>query len=368
MKTRKIIQLILDVIILIAVVLGLSWAIFIFHVDFKIFASLFSFLISICVFITVFIDFILNIRFFIKGKANKSNIMQLFKFICAVGAFSSFLTTVCYLQYYNLDLKDPGFLIVNITLNYIVPILVAANYIFLEVDNKHKFRLTFLGPTLLFIYALYTLPLVNFNIISDPYGFLSFNNNKWYISLIYVLCFIVAAFALSILFYGLNHLFYLVYGNGNEQTETINNVDLEGKTLIIKKEKDIVSDNYQASENENESSIDNKDGSNSINSNLETEEVNKEEEKDSLKIDTNDNDEENIPPTEENSIQDNRGKIYHVSYRKEDKKWAVKFEKGKRALKLFKTQNEAIDFAKEMAKKQDGSYRVHSLKGKIRKG
>lgn len=361
MKTRKIIQLILDAIILIALILGLSWAIFIFHVDFKIFASLFSFLISICVFITIFIDFVLNIRFFIKGKANKSTVMQLFKFICAVGAFSSFLTTVCYLQYYNLDLKDPGFLLVNITLNYIVPILVTANYIFLEVDNKHRFRLTFLGPTFLFVYALYMLPLVNFNIISDPYGFLSFNNNKWYISLIYVLCFIVAAFALSILFYGLNHLFYLVYGNGNEQTDSVKDVDLEGKTLIIKKEKDIVSDNYQVSDNENESAIDNKNNSDSANSKLETEEVNQEKEKDSLNSDINIKD-------EETAIKDNRGKIYHISYRKEDKKWAVKFEKGKRALKLFKTQNEAIDFAKEMAKKQDGSYRVHSLKGKIRKG
>lgn len=361
MKTRKIIQLILDAIILIALILGLSWAIFIFHVDFKIFASLFSFLISICVFITVFIDFVLNIRFFIKGKANKSTVMQLLKFICAVGAFSSFLTTVCYLQYYNLDLKDPGFLIVNITLNYIVPILISANYIFLEVDNKHRFRLTFLGPTFLFVYALYMLPLVNFNIISDPYGFLSFNDNKWYISLIYVLCFIVAAFALSILFYGLNHLFYLVYGNGNEQTDSVKDVDLEGKTLIIKKEKDIVSDNYQVSDNENESAIDNKNNSDSANSKLETEEVDQEKEKDSLNSDTNIKD-------EETAIKDNRGKIYHISYRKEDKKWAVKFEKGKRALKLFKTQNEAIDFAKEMAKKQDGSYRVHSLKGKIRKG
>ena len=33
----------------------------------------------------------------------------------------------------------------------------------------------------------------------------------------------------------------------------------------------------------------------------------------------------------------------------------------------FKTQAEAINYVKELIKTQDASYRVHSLKGKIRK-
>ena len=36
--------------------------------------------------------------------------------------------------------------------------------------------------------------------------------------------------------------------------------------------------------------------------------------------------------------------VYHVSKRKEDGMWQVKFANGERALKLFKTQAEAIEF------------------------
>ena len=60
-------------------------------------------------------------------------------------------------------------------------------------------------------------------------------------------------------------------------------------------------------------------------------------------------------------------RIYHMSKRREDNMWQVKFASGKRAIKLFSTQAEAIVFAKKLAKSQDGSIRVHSLKGKIRK-
>ncbi len=60
-------------------------------------------------------------------------------------------------------------------------------------------------------------------------------------------------------------------------------------------------------------------------------------------------------------------KVYHVSKRKEDGKWQVKFANGEKALKLFDTQAEAIAFAKEKAKNQDGSISIHKADGKIRK-
>ena len=42
-------------------------------------------------------------------------------------------------------------------------------------------------------------------------------------------------------------------------------------------------------------------------------------------------------------------------------------ENGQKAIKLFNTQAEAIVFAKKLAKSQEGSIRVHSVKGRIRK-
>lgn len=59
-------------------------------------------------------------------------------------------------------------------------------------------------------------------------------------------------------------------------------------------------------------------------------------------------------------------KVYHISLRK-DGLWQVKLGKGSRALKLFKTQAEAIVFAKEKAKNQDGRIVIHKVDGKIRK-
>jgi hypothetical protein len=60
-------------------------------------------------------------------------------------------------------------------------------------------------------------------------------------------------------------------------------------------------------------------------------------------------------------------KEYHISKRAEDGKWQVRFANGQKAIKLFGTQAEAIDYAKTLAKNQEGSIRIHSKKGKMRK-
>lgn len=59
-------------------------------------------------------------------------------------------------------------------------------------------------------------------------------------------------------------------------------------------------------------------------------------------------------------------KTYHIAKRP-DGKWQVKLANGQIAIKLFATQKEAIEYAEKLAKNQDGSIRVHSVKGKIRK-
>ena len=59
-------------------------------------------------------------------------------------------------------------------------------------------------------------------------------------------------------------------------------------------------------------------------------------------------------------------KVYHISQHPTTNKWQVKLAKGEKALKLFDTQAEALAYAKEVAKNQGGSIRLHSRKGKIR--
>ena len=56
-------------------------------------------------------------------------------------------------------------------------------------------------------------------------------------------------------------------------------------------------------------------------------------------------------------------RTYHVVKRKEDGKWEVKFAGGQKAIKLFDTQKEAIEYSKKMADNQGGAMLVHNSKG-----
>ena len=62
--------------------------------------------------------------------------------------------------------------------------------------------------------------------------------------------------------------------------------------------------------------------------------------------------------------------VYHVSKRENDgREWKVFIQGSKKVIKLFSTQQEALDYAKNLCKnKNDGSYVVlHGVDGKIRK-
>ncbi len=55
-------------------------------------------------------------------------------------------------------------------------------------------------------------------------------------------------------------------------------------------------------------------------------------------------------------------RVYHV-VKRDDGKWEVKYAGGQKAIKLFKTQKEAIEYSKKMANNQDGKMLVHNSKG-----
>ena len=61
------------------------------------------------------------------------------------------------------------------------------------------------------------------------------------------------------------------------------------------------------------------------------------------------------------------GKTYHITQRSEDGMWQVKLASGSRALKRFRTQKEAIEYAEKVSDNQEGSIRIHGKNGKMRK-
>ena len=55
-------------------------------------------------------------------------------------------------------------------------------------------------------------------------------------------------------------------------------------------------------------------------------------------------------------------RTYHL-VKRDDGKWEVKFAGGQKAIKLFNTQKEALEYSKKMAENQDGKVLVHNSKG-----
>lgn len=62
------------------------------------------------------------------------------------------------------------------------------------------------------------------------------------------------------------------------------------------------------------------------------------------------------------AVKKDAKRTYHV-VKREDGKWEVKFAGGQKAIKLFNTQKEAIEYTKKMAENQDGAMLVHNSKG-----
>ncbi len=60
-------------------------------------------------------------------------------------------------------------------------------------------------------------------------------------------------------------------------------------------------------------------------------------------------------------------KVYHITKRKLDGKWQIKFNNGKKAIKLFDTQLQAIEYAKALAINQEASIMIHKEDGTFRK-
>lgn len=65
---------------------------------------------------------------------------------------------------------------------------------------------------------------------------------------------------------------------------------------------------------------------------------------------------------EEKATKKDNKSVYHVSKREEDGMWQVKYTGG-RVIKLCKTKEEAMAYAKQMASNQEGTVIFHPSKG-----
>lgn len=241
------------------------------------------------------------------------------KLITSVGSLITFLTVVCYLQHsvYTDPSVSAALHANNVMHHYLAPLTFTLGFILLDLDNKYNWKIFFTGISVLVICMIYAIPLSNIaNVRSwwgePPYLFMNISIVKnWMFALIPG--FIIGGLSISFLVWLLNRISYLLFVGDEikeDAEETAEEKAIEAKVQVTEADEAAVGEILKKSK---------------------------------------------AGP-----------RIYHIS-RREDKMWQVKFANGKRALKLFNTQAEAIVFAKKLAKSQLGSIRIHSLKGRIRK-
>ena len=240
------------------------------------------------------------------------------KNIVSVCALVTFLTVVCYLQHTVPELKDPSNSAFwnNIFHHYVAPLAFVCGLIFFDLDKKYPFKLSVFGFAVVVIYMAYAFPISNigpewWGQPQYPYAFMEYSKMTWKLFII-APAFLLGSVAIGMIVWLLNRICYLIF----------------------------------------------------IGEEVKEEEITEEEKEIEAQVEVTEEDKEEVNAVIKTGY--NGPRIYHVSKR-EDGRWQVKFANGKKAIKLFRTQAEAIVFAKKLAKSQYGSIRVHSVKGTIRK-
>lgn len=81
---------------------------------------------------------------------------------------------------------------------------------------------------------------------------------------------------------------------------------------------------------------------------------------------------EPVKQEEKQASEPQQSQKYHISQNNDDKskfykQWRVRKSGSNKTIKFFKTQKEAIDYAKSLAKNADTDIVIHKVDGKIRK-
>ena len=324
MKARNIISIVLNGIAVIASLIGL---IIIKDSGAIVYAKYFTVITNSFIVISGLVSIGYSVEFLLK-KDKESHlpiVCYVLKLATAVSALLTFLTVVCYLQYAVPELRTAPVTSIlfwnNILHHYVGPLSFILGFILFDTNRKYNFKLSFLGIIFLFIYMAYMVP---FCLIKNgafiqaapfngaPYPFLDVTKIPAWVIILCVPVFLVIGVGLSIVLWTLNRIFFLIFTGDEISKEEIDGQDEDESPEIVVSKEEIA----------------------------EVEEINKSGYK--------------------------GPRIYHISKR-EDKMWQVKYATGKKAIKLFPTQAEAIVYAKKLAKSQGGSIRVHSVKGRIRK-
>ena len=319
MKTRKIISLAVSLFAIIVSMVG--FLLIAKSTEPVAYVKYFTLVTNLLIIVTSTVSIGYNVEFLVHRDKQvlQPNYLYILKLITSTCSLITFLTVVCYLQ--HAVYRDPSVSAVmhanNVMHHYLAPLSFTLGFIILDLDKKYNWKIFFTGIAVLVLYTLYAMPLSNISAVQSwwkgaPYIFMDFAQIKLWAILV-IPAFLIGGLGISFLVWFLNRISYLLFIGDEikgDAEETAEEKAIEAKVQVTEADEAAVGEILKN---------------------------------------------RNIGP-----------RIYHIS-RRDDKMWQVKFAKGKRAIKIFNTQAEAIVFAKKLAKSQVGSIRIHSLKGRIRK-
>ena len=309
----------------------------------------FTVLSNVLVTLASLVGVILHIASLAKGKNLVKEGFQVFKLLTVVCAAITFTMVLTFLMPRDPN-NDIWFKGSQLFMHAIVPIASVASFILLEYMTKIRFRFFFIPAIALIVYGAYyaifafTAPQGS---LVDWYGFMFEAGNR--IAPVDASKFTFGTF---FLFIGLSIGGALAYGFVFWLLNKIVNLIFVGYTIN--------SDGEEVSEEETVTEEET----------VEEEPQEVEEEKSEKKTATSKTPKTKAPKTAASAPKKYKdgARVYHIARSKfVSRSWQVKLAGGEKAIKIFPTQAEAIDYAKRLVRSQGGSIRIHSMKGQLRK-
>ncbi len=336
----------------------------------------------------------------VKKKYLLPSWVGVLKYLGTVGTTITFLTVVCFLapvaakngQGYFSMFQGP-----NLYYHLIVPVLAILSFGFMELNLVVKMPQTPIGLSSVIGYGIFYVVNYYCHFIDDGngsydwYGFIGDSKRPvWLVAIImliasYVIC--IALYFLHRLFtgitvgkeimpieensymvddphydYGSTHNFQPIYEEDQIHDETATEEETKEEPVVVEEKKKAPKTTKRKQVAKKvETPKEEKEGTPVV-ENKPVEETNEE-----IDIEVTPG-KEKVSKSNDSKQNDYNGKArtYHIS-KVPEKGWQVKLATGKKAIKFFPTQKEAIAYAKSLSETQGGSIRIHSKKGKMRK-
>ncbi len=234
----------------------------------------------------------------------------------------------------------------NLFLHAIVPALGLISFI---VENKPRMKpwaYAFLGMLPVLVYGGVMIPLVYNGTVVDPYnGILTIKGQELWVTIVWIASFLVGSYIIAFLILLLHNI-----GAKEQPVEAVEEAPEEAALPPVNQAEEAPVEEEKPEE-----------------------EVPAEEEKPEEGEAEEEKPEEPVTVLAPRTAYAHRklkkpapkARTYHVT-KQPNGQWQVKLAGTTKAIKLFTTQREAIAYARGLVESRGGSYRIHSVKGKIR--